>query len=43
MLTPIQHDTAGELAQPFEVKDWKKGECELVPGVTAPQIDGGRA
>jgi nitrate reductase / nitrite oxidoreductase, alpha subunit len=38
VLTPIQHDTAGELAQPFEVKDWKKGECDLIPGVTAPQI-----
>jgi nitrate reductase alpha subunit len=38
VLTPIQHDTAAELAQPFEVKDWKKGECELVPGVTAPQV-----
>ena len=38
VLTPIQHDTAAELAQPFEVKDWKKGECELIPGVTAPQI-----
>ncbi len=38
VLTPIQHDTPAELAQPFEVKDWKKGECDLVPGVTAPQI-----
>jgi nitrate reductase alpha subunit len=38
VLTPIQHDTAAELAQPFEVRDWKKDECELVPGVTAPQI-----
>ena len=38
VLTPIQHDTAAEIAQPFEVKDWKKGECELVPGVTAPQV-----
>jgi nitrate reductase alpha subunit len=38
VLTPIQHDTAAELAQPFEVKDWKKGECDLVPGVTAPQF-----
>jgi len=37
-LTPILHDTPGELAQPVEVRDWKKGECELVPGVTAPQI-----
>jgi nitrate reductase alpha subunit len=38
VLTPIQHDSAGELAQPFDVKDWKKGECDLIPGVTAPQI-----
>ncbi|MDI3468861.1 MAG: Respiratory nitrate reductase alpha chain [Pseudolabrys sp.] len=38
VLTPIQHDSPGELAQPFEVKDWKKGECDLIPGVTAPQI-----
>jgi nitrate reductase alpha subunit len=38
VLTPIQHDTPGELAQPFEVKDWKKGECDLIPGITAPQI-----
>ena len=38
VLTPIQHDTPAELAQPFEVKDWKKGECDLVPGVTAPQV-----
>jgi nitrate reductase alpha subunit len=34
VLTPIQHDTAAELAQPLDVKDWKKGECALVPGVT---------
>ncbi len=34
---PILHDTAGELAQP-EVKDWKKGECELIPGKTAPNF-----
>jgi nitrate reductase alpha subunit len=32
---PILHDTAGEIAQP-EVKDWKKGECDLIPGKTAP-------
>ena len=35
VLTPIMHDTAGELAQPFEVKEWKKGQCELIPGKTA--------
>ncbi|MDH6234850.1 nitrate reductase alpha subunit [Mesorhizobium soli] len=38
VLAPIQHDTPGELAQPVDVKDWKKGECDLVPGVTAPQV-----
>ncbi|TAN00798.1 MAG: nitrate reductase subunit alpha, partial [Rhodanobacteraceae bacterium] len=38
VLTPILHDTRGEIAQPFQVRDWKKGECELVPGVTAPNI-----
>ncbi|MGE0523673.1 MAG: nitrate reductase subunit alpha [Variibacter sp.] len=38
VLTPIQHDTPAEIAQPFDVKDWKRGECDLVPGVTAPQI-----
>jgi len=38
VLTPIQHDTPAELAQPFEVQDWKKGECDFIPGVTAPQI-----
>jgi len=32
---PILHDTAGEIAQP-DVKDWKKGECDLIPGKTAP-------
>jgi nitrate reductase alpha subunit len=38
VLSPILHDTPGELAQPFDVLDWKKGECDLVPGVTAPQV-----
>jgi nitrate reductase alpha subunit len=34
---PMQHDTPMALAQPFgEVKDWKKGDCDLVPGKTAP-------
>lgn len=35
---PVQHDSPAELAQPFEVKDWKKGQCELIPGKTAPHI-----
>ena len=38
VLVPILHDTRAEIAQPFEVADWKKGECELIPGVTAPNI-----
>ena len=43
VLTPLMHDTPGELAQPFDVKDWKRGECELIPGKTAPNMRGGRA
>lgn len=38
VLSPLMHDTPAELAQPFGVKDWKKGECELIPGKTAPTI-----
>ena len=38
VLTPLMHDTAGELGQPLDVRDWKRGECELVPGKTAPAI-----
>ena len=38
VLTPLMHDSPGELGQPFEVTDWKLGECELIPGKTAPQI-----
>jgi len=35
---PMLHDTPGELAQPFDVMDWKKGECDLIPGETAPNM-----
>ncbi|PLC50772.1 nitrate reductase subunit alpha [Pollutimonas subterranea] len=38
VLTPLMHDTPGELGQPFEPKDWKHGECELIPGKTAPSM-----
>ncbi len=34
---PTLHDTPAELAQD-QVKDWKKGECELIPGKTAPNF-----
>ena len=36
---PLQHDTADEIAQPFgEVRDWRAGECEPVPGKTMPRL-----
>ncbi|MBK8016754.1 MAG: nitrate reductase subunit alpha [Betaproteobacteria bacterium] len=38
VLTPLMHDTPAELAQPFEMNDWRKGDCPLVPGKTAPVI-----
>ncbi len=38
VLTPLMHDTPGELGQPFEPKDWKKGECEPIPGKTMPAV-----
>ncbi|MBO9356330.1 nitrate reductase subunit alpha [Bordetella petrii] len=38
VLTPIQHDSPGELAQPYEPKDWLKGECEPVAGKTMPSV-----
>ena len=38
VLTPLMHDSPAELAQPFGVAEWKRGECDLIPGKTAPQI-----
>ena len=38
VLTPLMHDTPSELGQPFEPKDWKKGECEPIPGKTMPTM-----
>ena len=38
VLTPILHDTPGEIAQPFDVKDWKRGEIDPIPGKTMPQV-----
>jgi nitrate reductase alpha subunit len=31
--TPLAHDTTDEIAQ-LEIKDWRKGECDPVPGKT---------
>ncbi|KAE9813284.1 nitrate reductase subunit alpha, partial [Escherichia coli] len=38
VLQPLQHDSPGELSQPFDILDWRKGECDLIPGKTAPNI-----
>ena len=38
VLTPILHDTPGEIAQAFDVKDWKKGEIDPIPGKTMPSV-----
>jgi nitrate reductase alpha subunit len=32
------HDTPAELAQATDVKEWKKGQVELIPGKTAPAM-----
>ena len=38
--TPLGHDTPGEIAQPAlkGVQDWKKGQCEAIPGKTMPGL-----
>ena len=38
VLVPILHDTPGELAQSMDVKEWKKGEIDPVPGKSMPNI-----
>jgi nitrate reductase alpha subunit len=38
VLTPIQHDSPGEIAQAFDVADWKRGEVEPIPGRTMPTV-----
>ena len=36
---PLLHDSPDELAQPFgAVRDWKRGECDPVPGRTMPKL-----
>jgi nitrate reductase alpha subunit len=34
---PLLHDTPGEIAQP-DVRDWRKGEADAVPGRTLPAL-----
>ncbi|MEG1050864.1 MAG: nitrate reductase subunit alpha, partial [Janthinobacterium sp.] len=38
ILTPLMHDTPGELGQPFDPKDWRAGECDAIPGKTMPNM-----
>jgi nitrate reductase alpha subunit len=39
MAAPLLHDTADEIAQPLgEVRDWRAGECEPIPGKTMPKL-----
>ncbi len=35
--TPLMHDSPGEIAQ-AEVRDWRRDECEPVPGQTMPNL-----
>ncbi|WP_084316881.1 nitrate reductase subunit alpha [Actinospica robiniae] len=39
LAAPLMHDTPDELAQPGGVaRDWRRGECEPVPGRTMPKL-----
>ncbi|MBI2303864.1 MAG: nitrate reductase subunit alpha [Chloroflexi bacterium] len=39
VITPLITDTPDEMAQPMgELKDWKRGEVEAVPGKTMPRM-----
>ena len=38
VLTPMQHDSPAEMAQGGVIQDWWHGECEFIPGKTAPSI-----
>src|SRR5487761_2300637 len=38
VLTPIMHDTPGEMAQPLGVADWKRDGTRPVPGKTMPNV-----
>ncbi|MGQ9427604.1 nitrate reductase subunit alpha [Gilvimarinus sp. F26214L] len=33
---PLQHDSPAELGQALDVRDWKRGDCDPVPGKTMP-------
>ncbi|MGH8547410.1 MAG: nitrate reductase subunit alpha [Methylococcales bacterium] len=35
---PLLHDTPSELGQSVEIKEWKRGECDPIPGKTMPNL-----
>ncbi len=37
VMNPLMHDTPDELSQP-DVRDWRAGECEAIPGRTMPHL-----
>lgn len=36
-MSPLAHDSAAEITQP-KLADWRKGECDLIPGKTMPSF-----
>lgn len=38
VLLPLMHDSPAELGQALDVRDWKRGECDPIPGKTMPDI-----
>ncbi|MEM7428032.1 MAG: nitrate reductase subunit alpha [Pseudomonadota bacterium] len=38
VLVPILHDTPGEIAQAVDVKEWKSGDIDPIPGKTMPNV-----
>jgi nitrate reductase alpha subunit len=38
VLTPIMHDSAAEMAQALDVRDWKRDDIDPIPGKTMPSI-----
>ena len=39
LAAPLLHDSPDEMAQPGGIaRDWKRGECDPVPGVTMPRL-----
>ncbi|HEX7057181.1 MAG TPA: nitrate reductase subunit alpha [Bacilli bacterium] len=39
VMSPLTHDSPGEVAQSYgEVKDWRKGEVQAIPGKTMPNF-----